>query len=211
MAWPLPERVSRIGRYVALAPLNAAEDIHELYAASHTPPEYQELWRYLPNGPFADQGAMLEWLQRMQASQDLLFMTVTSLAHGRKVGMIAIMSVAAEMGRAELGHIWYSPLVQRSMVNTETTYLLLCYLFDDLGYRRVEWKCNNENIPSKTTARRMGFVYEGLFRQHMIVKGRNRDTAWFAMLDSEWPQRKANFERYLSGEPGVSLAALNGA
>jgi RimJ/RimL family protein N-acetyltransferase len=209
MNWPAPQRIACTGRYVALAPLNAEQDIHDLYELSHTPDEYRQLWTYLPNGPFADRDTMLVWLRHMEASAELLFMTVTSLVHARKVGMIAIMSVAAEMGRAELGHIWYSPLVQRSMVNTETTYLLLCYLFDDLKYRRVEWKCNNNNERSKATARRMGFTYEGLFRQHMIVKGQNRDTAWFSIIDSEWPQRKANFERYLAGEPGVSLTALN--
>jgi RimJ/RimL family protein N-acetyltransferase len=107
-----------------------------------------------------------------------------------------------------LGHIWYSPLAQKTMVNTETTFLLLRYLFDELGYRRVEWKCDNANAESKRAARRMGFRPESVFRKHMIVKGKNRDTAWFALIDDDWPAIRANFEAYLS-TPGLSLTELN--
>ena len=209
MNWSPPQRIERRGQFVALTPLDAAADLAELYQASHDPVEYQSVWTYLPNGPYADSVAMQTVLQRFQHAPEFVFFTATSLELQRKIGQIAIMSIDANHGRAELGHIWYSPLVQRSKINTEATYLLLAYLFDDLGYRRVEWKCNNENIPSRTTAQRMGFVYEGLFRQHMLVKGRNRDTAWFAMLDHEWPQRKANFERFLYSGEAVSLTELN--
>ncbi len=211
MSWPYPERIARAGRYVALAPLDAEADIVDLYALSHEPPECRALWTYMSVGPFASQAEMLAWLRSVQPLADPIFFTATSLEHRRKVGLIAIMSIAAPMGRAELGNIWYSPLVQRTRVNTEATYLLLRYLFDELGYRRVEWKCNNENERSKAAARRMGFQPEGLFRQHMVVKGRNRDTAWFAMLDGEWPARRANFERYLYSGEACSLATLNGA
>jgi RimJ/RimL family protein N-acetyltransferase len=210
MHWSAPERMTRQGRYVSLAPLDPERDIDDLYELSHEPPSYQGLWTYLWNGPFAAKAEMLAWLHTVAPSGDPLFFTVTSQAHSRKVGMIAIMNIVAPMGRAELGSIWYSPLVQRTKVNTETTFLLLSYLFDDLGYRRVEWKCDNENQRSKQTAQRMGFVPEGLFRQHMIVKGKNRDTAWFSIIDSEWPARKANFLTYLAADTGVSLAALNG-
>jgi RimJ/RimL family protein N-acetyltransferase len=210
MDWEVPGRITRQGQYVSLAPLDPERDIDDLYELSHEPPSYQAVWTYLWNGPFASKAEMLTWLGTVAASDDPLFFTVTSHAHDRKVGMIAIMNIVASMGRAELGSIWYSPLVQRTKVNTETTFLLLSYLFDDLGYRRVEWKCHNENQRSKQTAQRMGFVHEGLFRQHMIVKGKNRDTAWFSIIDSEWPTRKANFQTYLAADTGVSLAALNG-
>lgn len=209
MKWQRPERISRLGTYVALAPLDPEADIDDLYTVSHEPAAYQHLWTYLFNGPFADRAAMRQWLHESATRDDLLYFTVSSLELQRNVGMISIMNIEPAMGRAELGGIWYSPLVQRTKVNTETTYLLLRYLFEDLGYRRAEWKCNNENERSKQTAQRMGFVSEGLFRQHMVIKGRNRDTAWFSMLDREWPTRKANFERHLYGAEAVSLTALN--
>ncbi len=210
MGWDAPERITRRGQYVSLAPLDPERDIDDLYELSHEPAIYQGLWTYLANGPYATKAEMLTWLHAIAPGDDPLFFTVTSHAHNRSVGMISIMSIAAPMGRAELGHIWYSPLVQRTKVNTETVYLLLSYLFDDLRYRRVEWKCNNANEPSKRTAQRLGFVPEGMFRQHMIVKGKNRDTAWFSIIDSEWPVRKAHFLTYLMPDADVSLAALNG-
>jgi RimJ/RimL family protein N-acetyltransferase len=151
---------------------------------------------------------MHRWLSSIQNSQDPVFYTVYSHALRRKVGMVSILNIAADAGRAELGHIWYSPLAQKSNVNTEATFLLLGYLFDELHYRRVEWKCDNANEASKQAAVRMGFQHEGVFRKHMIVKGRNRDTAWFAMIDDDWPAIKVNFEKYLS-EPGLSLTQLN--
>ena len=212
--WPAPERQIHRGHYVSLTPLDAEQDVGDLYELGHNPPENQVLWRYLFNGPFATQEAMLIWLRSVQSVADPIFFTVTSLApglaQGRKVGMISIMSIVPGMGRAELGSIWYAPLVQRSQVNSEVTYLLLRYLFEELHYRRVEWKCDNRNEPSKRAARRMGFQYEGLFRQHMVIKGQNRDTAWFSMLDSEWPQRKANFTAWLYDHSALSLSALNG-
>lgn len=114
--------------------------------------------------------------------------------------MITIMSIVPEFGRAELGHIWYDVDVHRSRVNTESTFLLLTYLFDTLGYRRVEWKCDNRNAASKAAAQRLGFRYEGTFRKHMIVKHHNRDTTWFSITDDEWPAQRQRFEHYLSGK-----------
>jgi RimJ/RimL family protein N-acetyltransferase len=114
------------------------------------------------------------------------------------------------MRRLELGHIWYGLQAQRTKINTETIYLMLCRTFDELDYRRAEWKCDALNAHSRAAALRLGFRFEGTFRQHLIYKGRNRDTAWFAMMDHEWPRIKANMERWLAAEePGLSLAALN--
>ena len=124
--------------------------------------------------------------------------------------MISILRITPAHGVAELGHIWYGLAAQRTPVNTESVFLLLRHLFDDLGYRRVEWKCDAGNARSRAAALRLGFQFEGLFRQHMIVKGRSRDTTWFAMLDTDWPARKANFERWLADEGRTSLSGLNG-
>lgn len=206
--WAAPEIAALSGQHVTIARLDPDADIDELYAVSHGTMEFERLWTFLWYGPFPEKSAMYAWLSSIKESRDPLFFTVTSQALGRKVGMIAILNIVAEMGRAELGHIWYSPLAQKSRVNTEVTFLLLRYLFDDLGYRRVEWKCDNANEESKRAARRMGFRPEGVFRQHMIVKGKNRDTAWFAIIDADWPAIRAHFEAYLS-QPGLSLTELN--
>jgi RimJ/RimL family protein N-acetyltransferase len=206
--WPAPTIPHLTGQHVSILRVNPDADVDDLYAMSHGSAEYEALWTYLSPSPFLNEEAMRDWLTSIKDSQDPLYYTVTSTALQRKVGMISIMSSVPAMGRAELGNIWYSPLVQKTRINTEVTYLCLRYLFDDLRYRRVEWKCNNLNEPSKRAALRMGFQYEGLFRQHMIVKGLNRDTAWFSIIDSEWLTVKANFETYLSSEV-VSLTELN--
>jgi RimJ/RimL family protein N-acetyltransferase len=206
--WAAPEVADLRGQHVTIARLDPEADIEDLYAVSHGTAELERLWTYLWYGPFADKSAMQQWLASIRESRDPLFYTVSSMALGRKVGMLSLLNIVPDMGRAELGHIWYSPLAQRTMVNTEATFLLLRYLFDDLGYRRVEWKCDNANERSKQAALRMGFRPEGVFRQHMIVKGKNRDTAWFAMIDADWPPIRSNFEAYLS-TPGLSLTEMN--
>jgi RimJ/RimL family protein N-acetyltransferase len=200
--WAFPEPHVLNGEHVRISRLNPDADVDELFEVSHAREEYKALWTYMHYGPFRDKKEMHEWLKSM-------FFTVMSKMLNKKVGMYAIMNVSTTDGRVELGNIWYSPLVQKTIVNSEATYLFLAYLFDTLKYRRVEWKCDNRNEPSKYAAIRLGFSYEGLFRQHMVVKGCNRDTAWFAMLDHEWPERKGDFERYFSS-PGLSLTKLHG-
>ena len=206
-SWPRPQWRDFEGQFVTLMPLNATRDVSALYEVSHGTPEVKNLWRYLPYGPFENVNAYGEWLEKNALCDDPLFFTVHQNAQA--CGVISILNIEAQHGRAELGHIWYAPTVQRTKVNTESVYLLLRHLFDDLKYRRAEWKCNNANEASKGAALRLGFQYEGLFRQHQIVKGENRDTAWFSMLDSEWPQRKANFEKWLYEDDSVSLSQLN--
>lgn len=208
--WPLPPRQAHEGHHVRLTPLRADEEAAELYQAGHETAEAREIWRHLPYGPFASESEFREWLCALQDGADPLFFTVTQRQTRRRVGMISIMRITPAHGVAELGHIWYGLAAQRTPVNTESVFLLLRHLFDDLGYRRVEWKCNAENARSRAAALRLGFQFEGLFRQHMVVKGRNRDTAWFAMLDTDWPARKANFERWLEDEGRTSLSELNG-
>lgn len=205
-----PERKALAGRFVTLRPVDPAADAAALHGCSHGDPATESLWTYMGDyGPFAGVAAMQAWLEGSAASEDPLFFTV--LENGSPVGVVSFLNIVPAMRRLELGHIWYAPKVQRSKVNTEAIYLMLCESFEALKCRRVEWKCNALNARSRTAALRLGFSFEGVFRQHMIVKGRNRDTAWFAMLDSEWPAIKANMETWLYGDqqPPPSLHALN--
>lgn len=209
---PLPPRTPLHGRSVALLPLEPARHASGLYAASHGRPGDEAIWTYLAYGPFAGLDEMARWLEKCAASADPLWFTVIDQASGDPAGLVSFMSIVPAARRLELGHIWLGRPWQRSGTLTESIYLMLCRSFDELGYRRVEWKCDSLNARSRAAALRLGFRYEGLFRQHVIVKGRNRDTTWFALLDGEWPAVKANFERWLySGEAGLSLAALNRA
>ena len=187
MQWTLPTLGTHVGTHVTIEPLDAQRDGLDLYAAGHATSRHLYTWQYLPYGPFAEYDQFSDWLALQQRSTDPLFHTVRDVRTKRAVGLIAIMNIAADHGRAELGHIWYDVDVQRSAVTAETAHLLLSYLFDTLGYRRVEWKCDNRNQRSKAAAVRLGFRYEGLFRQHLIVKQQNRDTAWFALTDTDWP------------------------
>ncbi len=209
MIWQIPTPAQLEGKHVLITRLNPDNDIDDLYEVSHSTEEFKNLWTYMTYGPFRDKDDMHNWLTSIKDGSDPLFYTVFSKQLNKKVGMYAIMSPKPKHGRVELGNIWYSPLVQKTIINSEATFLFLSYLFDDLKYRRVEWKCDDNNEASKYAATRLGFSYEGLFRHHMVVKGKNRDTAWFSMLDSEWPERKGDFERYFAN-PGLSLTKLHG-
>ena len=206
-----PRRAPYEGRYVRLEPVDAEGDAPALYACSHGDPAAERLWTYLPYGPFARVADMEAWLRKCAASADTLFLTVHDLAGGRPVGMAAFLNVVPDALRLELGHIWYGPAAQRTRANTEAAYLMLREAFDHLGYRRAEWKCDSLNERSRAAALRLGFRYEGTFRQHMVRKGRNRDTAWFSMLDGEWPTVRADIERWLydNADGSMSLTALN--
>jgi RimJ/RimL family protein N-acetyltransferase len=148
-------------------------------------------------GPFADRAAMTAWLQGCARTSDPLFLVVHDKRSQKAVGMAAFMAMRPEMRCLELGHIWYVPAAQGVGINTEATYLMLREAFE-LGYRRVEWKCDSLNERSRRAALKLGFTFEGVFRQHMISKGRNRDTAWFAMLDGEWPAARRRLEQAIA-------------
>jgi RimJ/RimL family protein N-acetyltransferase len=174
-------------------------------------------WAYLGYGPFADEAAFKAWFAERPKLEDPYSYAIVE-PDGRAVGIATLMEIRPAMRAIEVGNIVYSPALQRTPLATEAQYLLARYVFETLGYRRYEWKCNALNAPSRRAAARFGFTFEGEFRQHMIVKGRNRDTAWFSMLESEWPARKAAFERWLApanfdgdGRQKTSLAALNRA
>jgi len=202
-----PRRQSYAGRYVELHPVEPETDVAELYKNSN---DDDHIWTYLGYGPFQDPDAMLAWLKTCQPSTDPLFLTVTAKDLNERVGVVSFLNIVPAMRTVELGHIWYSPRVQRTKVNTEVIYLMLVEAFDALNYRRVEWKCDSLNARSRAAALRLGFSFEGIFKQHMIIKGRNRDTAWFALMDKDWPVVKHNMETWLSAEAGsVSLGQLN--
>ena len=194
---PYPARVTLDGRYVTLEPLSASAHGDALFANTGQP-EHADLWTYMFDGPFPDRASFDRALQRWEASEDPLYFAIVDRAAHAALGRAALMRIDPKHRVIEVGSIVYSPLLQRTRGATEAMYLLARYVFEDLGYRRYEWKCNALNEPSRTAALRLGFTFEGLFRQHMIIKGRNRDTAWYSMIDTEWPDRKARFERWLS-------------
>jgi RimJ/RimL family protein N-acetyltransferase len=212
-----PERQTMNGARVRLEPIDPELHAESLYALSHGA-DMAWLWDYMSYGPFADLADFTGWLEGCAGTADPLSFAVIDLRSGRASGMASYMNIVPADGRIEIGQIWYAPAIQRTPLPTEAMFLMFGRVFDELGYRRLEWKCNDLNEPSKQAARRLGFTYEGTFRQHMIVKGRNRDTAWFSMLASEWPMVRANMERWLApdnfdeqGRQRISLTALNAA
>jgi RimJ/RimL family protein N-acetyltransferase len=193
---PRPQRVSLEGRHVAIVPFDLAAHGRQIFDAS-SGPENDGLWAYMGNGPFADFAAFSAYYAEAAKKEDPLLFAILDKNSGRAVGHATYLRIAPQDRAIEVGNILYTPLMQRTIGATEAMYLMARHAFDDLGYRRYEWKCNDLNAPSRRAAQRYGFHFEGIFRQHMIVKGRNRDTAWFAMLDSDWPRVKAAFEAWL--------------
>jgi RimJ/RimL family protein N-acetyltransferase len=191
-----PERVALEGRYVRLEPLDAGRHGRDLLASAQQPGA-DDRFRYLFEDAPADMAAFTAWLEKAEASPDPLFFAVIDKRTGRAEGRQALMRIDATHGVIEIGNILWGPAIARSRVTTEALYLFAKLAFDTLGYRRFEWKCNNLNEPSKKAAERFGFTYEGVFRQHMVAKGKNRDTAWFAMIDADWPRLKAGYESWL--------------
>lgn len=192
---PHPDRVTRQGRFAVVAPLDAAAHAADIWAGGLADPN---VWTYLAYGPFADEAAFTEWLKSREALVDPQYFAIIDKATGKALGCATLMEIRPANGVIEVGHIFFSPALQKTPIATEAIFLLIKYAMDELGYRRFEWKCDNGNAPSKRAATRFGFLAEGLFRQHMIVKGRNRDTAWFSIIDSEWPDIKAAFETWLA-------------
>lgn len=192
-----PARRALEGSLVRLEPVDLDRHAAELFAAQAGAPE---IWEYLPDGPFGSEGEFRKWLSARAASEDPLFYAIVDRHTRRAVGMASYLRITPAHGVIEVGYIWYSPALQRTRQATDAMYVMARHVFDDLGYRRYEWKCNALNEPSRRAALRLGFTYEGVFRQHMVVKDRNRDTAWYSMLDSEWPAAKAAFEAWLRPE-----------
>jgi len=191
-----PERVTLTGHYVRLEPLDPAVHTDSLWQRVGSL-AHEKIWLYMPDGPFAERLAFEQHMENKAKSQDPLFFAIVDLASGNAAGRATLMRIDPANAVIEIGGIVFSPALQRSREATEAMYLFARYVFEDLGYRRYEWKCNALNEPSRRAALRLGFTFEGIFRQHMIIKGKNRDTAWYSMLDSEWPARKRELERWL--------------
>ena len=208
-----PRRLCRSGQYVNLAPLSLARHGNSLWEHTHSNGK-ERLWCYLAEGPFPDRASFDAYLLRKTSQEDPLFFAILN-PQNRAVGFESLMRIEPVHRCIEIGNILLSPALQRTPGGTEAIFLLMEYAFDDLGYRRLEWKCDALNAPSRRAALRYGFTFEGIFRNHMVVKGRNRDTAWFSMLETEWRQYRPAFERWLNpnnfdpdGKERFSLAAL---
>lgn len=193
-----PEPVTLEGRYCRLEPLARSHAV-ELFSAIEGP-ESEARHRWLFEEPPASAARLAEWIEATETEADKLFFAVIDGATGRCAGRHALMRIVPEHGVIEIGSILWGDGIARTRKATEAFFLTASYVFDTLGYRRFEWKCNDLNTPSKRAATRFGFTFEGVFRQHMIVKGANRDTAWFAIIDSEWPELKEKFEAWLAPE-----------
>ncbi len=211
----VPARAPIIGQTVRLEPVDPVRHGADLYFASHGPGQDPGLWDYLGYGPFATEAGFTDWLTSLAASPDPRFFAIVDGASGRAGGVASYMRISAADGVIEIGHIWFGASLQRTRQATEAIFLLARHAFDDLGYRRLEWKCNALNARSRAAADRFGFTYEGTFRQHMVTKGRNRDTAWYAIIDADWPPIRRGFERWLaddnfddSGQQRASMTTL---
>jgi len=185
------------GRTVTLEPLSAEQHAAALW---QTVQGHDELWAWLFDGPYACEADLRLAIEQKQASSAAVFLAIVPAAAGQAAGWASLMRAEPAHGVVEVGNILLSPALQRTTAATEAMYLMASHVFDHLGYRRYEWKCNALNLPSRRAAERLGFTFEGIFRQHLVVKGQNRDTAWFSMLDSEWPARKRAFEAWLERE-----------
>ena len=193
-----PARTPLDGRYARLEPVDPRRHAEELWAASHTGQDDERIWDYLGYGPFLNLENFRNWLRDCAAVADPTFYAIRSGQSGPAAGMASFLNIRPKDGVIEIGHIWFGLALQNTRDSTEALYLMMRYAFDDLGYRRLEWKCDARNQPSRNAAARLGFAYEGTFYRHLIVKGHNRDTAWFSILDTEWPAIRANFEAWLS-------------
>lgn len=193
---PRPSLKPMEGRFVRIEKLNASH-ADELFDAS-AQPDGDVRFRWLPNVPPTDRAVFKEWVETVAASEDPIFYAVIDKATGKVAGRQTFMRIDAPNGVAEIGHIYWGPLISKKPAATEALFLFARHLFDELGYRRFEWKCDNLNEPSKRAAKRFGFHAEGVFRQHLIVKGLNRDTSWFAMIDKDWVTLRPAYEAWLS-------------
>ncbi len=210
----VPSRINLEGNYVTLEPLDASRHAFDLYRASHGSEEALRIWDYLTYGPWADVDAYAAAIRSQSASLDPVFYAIRCKESGRACGQASYLDINAQNGVTEIGHIWFGPELQRTRGATEALFLLLCYAMDDQGYRRMQWRCNALNARSRSAARRLGFRFEGIFYNNLIFKGMNRDTAWYSILDDEWPEVRekiggwldpSNFD--IDGKPLSSLSS----
>ena len=211
----VPPRTTLAGRWVTLEPQDAARHAEELYAAGHEGEQAMHIWDYLGYGPWPDIEAYRANLRQQSANFEVIFFAIRDHASGKACGQAAFLEIDPACGAIEIGHIWFSPALQRTRAATEALFLMLCHAMDDLGNRRMVWKCNALNARSRNAAHRLGFRFEGIFHNHIIFKGRNRDTAWYSILDDEWPQVRERIAAWLAddnfAEDGTPLSSLRDA
>jgi len=193
----IPERTPLIGRFADLQPQNAAIHAPALYEAGHGSEQALKIWDYLAYGPWQSLDAYTATLKQQSSSFDPIFYTICNTTSGKACGQASFLDIHPQNGVIEIGHIWFSPELQRTRGATEALFMMLKYAMDDLGYRRMQWRCNSLNEKSRQAARRLGFRFEGIFYNHMIFKGKNRDTSWYSILDSEWPEVRDIIESWL--------------
>ena len=196
---PVPGEVTLEGTHCRLEPLDAQRHVQELYDAYRAAPDGRD-WTYLSVGPFAEAQDYRRHLEAAARSTDPKHFAVIDRKTRKAVGTLALMRIDPANGVVEVGFVTFSPLLKRTPISTEAQYLLMAYVFDELGYRRYEWKCDSLNAPSRAAAERLGFKFEGVFRQAVVYKGRSRDTAWYSILDTEWPAQKQAFQAWLAAE-----------
>jgi RimJ/RimL family protein N-acetyltransferase len=213
----VPARSPLAGRFVTLEPLDATRHAADLFEASHGNAAALRIWDYLPVGPWGSEAEYTKILRQQTARHDQVYYAVRPAAGGKACGQTSFLDIQPENGVIEIGSIWFGLTLRRTRGATEALYLMLRYAMDDLAYRRMQWRCNALNAASRAAARRLGFRFEGIFYNHMIFKGRNRDTAWYSILDDEWPEIRGLIEQWLApsnfdheGVARTSLAALMG-
>jgi len=211
----IPARTVLAGSEIRLEPLDPARHAAALHQAGHGTDAALHIWDYLPYGPFLAEDAFRAYLRDCAAAFDPIHFAICDGATGRPAGMASFMDIQPKTGVIEIGGIWFAPALQRTRGATEALFLMLAYALDDLGYRRMQWRCNAQNAKSRAAARRLGFRFEGIWFNHLVFKGRNRDTAWYSILDSEWPAIReaikvwldpANFDA--AGRAKRSLSAM---
>ena len=193
---PRPPRSAMAGRFCRVEPLDPERHADDLFAA-YAEDREGRMWTYMAHGPFGSAAELRAWMRATCMGDDPLVHAIVDVATGRATGAASFMRIEPAPGVIEVGSITYPPRLQRTAAATEVMYLMMRRVFDELGYRRYEWKCDSCNAPSRRAAERLGFTFEGVFRQATVYKGRNRDTAWFSIVDHEWPARRAAFEAWL--------------
>ena len=211
----VPSRTPLKGQYVTLEPLEADKHAEALFEASHGSEEALKIWDYLTYGPWPDVDAYAQTLRSQSASFDPVFYAIRSNETGQFGGQASFLDIQAQNGVTEIGHIWFGPEMQRTSAATEALFLMLCHAMDDLGYRRMQWRCNALNDKSRSAARRLGFRFEGIFYNSLIFKGMNRDTAWYSILDDEWSEVREKIGAWLDSSnfdaDGQAISSLSDA
>jgi RimJ/RimL family protein N-acetyltransferase len=196
----VPARTTLVGDDVILEPQDADKHAAALFEASHGSEEGLRIWDYLAVGPWADEKSFKAALRDQSTSLDPIFYTVCDKASGAPCGQISLMDIHPQNGTIEIGNIWFGPSLQRTRGATEALFIALAYAMDDLGYRRMQWRCNSLNVRSRNAARRLGFRFEGTFHNHLIFKGMNRDTTWYSILEDEWPEIRGILAKWLAAD-----------